>query len=187
MPPASPSSHDTLARTNEYEVTTVVKGPFLVARCRGRYTDALLDVMQKQVFMQMRPMAIDAAGLSGVTMPFARAAYYTAQALKSQGHALVLINPPDSVRGFIKLLGAEGRIPILLSESQLPAKVADIAQAAEKLEKELQQIRGPPRGRAAGLAHLDLAAGPREGLAPPHLRLPELHSEYAPLQRQGRA
>jgi serine phosphatase RsbU (regulator of sigma subunit) len=141
MPPASPSSHDTVARTNEYEVTTVVRGPFLVARCRGRYTDALLDVMQKQIFMQMRPMAIDAGALSGVTMPFARAAYYTAQALKSQGHALVLINPPDSVRGFIKLLGAEGRIPILLSESQLPAKVADVAQAAEKMDKELQLIR----------------------------------------------
>src|SRR5436190_16149266 len=104
MPPPAPS-HDTVARTNEYEITTLVKGPFLVAKCQGRYTEPLLDVMQKQVFMQMRPMAIDTGALSGITMPFARAAYYTAQALKSQGHALVLINPPDSVRGFIKLLG----------------------------------------------------------------------------------
>ena len=141
MPPASPSSHDTVARTNEFEVLTSVKGPFLVATCRGRYTDALLDVMQKQVFMQMRPIAIDAGMLSGVTMPFARAAFYTAQALKSQGHVLVLLNPPDSIRGFLKLLGAEGRIPILLSESQLPAKVADVAQAAEKMGRDLQQVR----------------------------------------------
>jgi serine phosphatase RsbU (regulator of sigma subunit) len=139
--PASPSSHETVARTNEYEVTTIVRGPFLVAVCRGRYTDSLLDTVQKQVFMQMRPMALDVGGLSGITMPFARAAFYTAQALKSQGHALVLINPPDSVRGFLKLLGAVGRIPILLSEAQLPAKVSDLGLATEKMERELQQIR----------------------------------------------
>src|SRR5690349_3071847 len=126
MPAASPS-HDTVARTNEFEVKASVKGPFLVATLRGRYTDALLDVMQKQVFHQPRSLAVDAGALSGITMPFARAAYTTAQALKGQGHALILINPPDSIRGFMKLLGAEGKIPILLSEAQLPGRVSDIA------------------------------------------------------------
>src|ERR1041384_2285288 len=140
MPPAPPS-HDTVARTNEFEVKAVVKGPFLVATLRGRHTEALLEVMRKQIFHPARSLALDASVLSGVTMPFARLVYTTAQAFKTQGHALVLINPPDSVRGFMKLLGAEGKIPALLSESQLPAKVSDLSAASEKLERELQQIR----------------------------------------------
>src|SRR5437016_1583943 len=140
MPPASPS-HDTVARTSEFEVKSAVKGPFLVATLRGRYTDALLEVMRKQVFPQARSLAIDASALSGISMPFARAAYTTAQALKGQGHAFVLINPPDSIRGFMKLLGAEGKVSILLSESQLPARASDVAQATEKLERELTQLR----------------------------------------------
>jgi serine phosphatase RsbU (regulator of sigma subunit) len=135
------ASHDTVARTNEFEITSLVRGPFLVVTMKGRYTDELLAVLQKQVFLQLRAMAIDAANLSGITMPLARGIYYTAQALRSQGHVLVLLSPPDSMRGFLKLLGAEGRVPILLSESQLPQKVGDVAPAADRLERELQQVR----------------------------------------------
>ncbi len=140
MPP-TPPAHETVARTNEFEVITAVKGPFLVVTIRGRYTEPLLDVLQKQVFMQMRSMAIDAGALSGAPTPLARAVSFAAQALKSQGHALVLLNPPDSLRSTLKLVGAEGRIPILLSEAQLPARVSDVHQAAEKMERDLQQVR----------------------------------------------
>lgn len=140
MPPAS-ASHDTVARTNEFEVKAAVKGPFLVVTLRGRYTDALLDVMQKQIFSHPRSLAIDASALSGVTMPFARVVNTVAQTLKPAGLALVFLNPPDSVRGFMKLLNADGRIPILLSDSQLPARVSEIAATLDKLDREVQQIR----------------------------------------------
>jgi serine phosphatase RsbU (regulator of sigma subunit) len=139
--PAGAPGHDTLARTNEYEATTTEKGPFLVVTLKGRYTDELLNLLQKQIFLQLRSLAFDCGALSGITMPFARGCYYTAQALKSQGHAFVLLNPPESVRGFLKLLGAEGRMAILLSESQLPSKPADVPQAAEKLERELGHVK----------------------------------------------
>lgn len=139
--PLPPPSHETVVRTNEYEVTTDLRGAFLLVNLRGRFTDDLLTVLQKQVFLQIRSLAVDASALSGMTMSLARAIYYTAQGLRSQGHALVLINPPDSLRGFFKLLGTGNRMPILLSASQLPAKPTDVDTAAQKLDTELQQVR----------------------------------------------
>jgi hypothetical protein len=50
MPPPTPS-HETVVRTNEYEVTTDLRGPFTLVTLRGRYTDDLLTVLQKQVFL----------------------------------------------------------------------------------------------------------------------------------------
>ncbi len=140
MPPPTPA-HDTVVRTNEYEVTTDVKGAFLVVTLRGRFTDEMLQILQKQVFLQLRSMAVDASALSGMTMALARALYYTAQGLRSQSQALVLINPPDSLRGFFKLLGTGNRMPMLLSAAQLPAKPTDVDAAAEKVERDLQQVR----------------------------------------------
>src|SRR5436190_17779167 len=113
LPPPTPS-HEIVARTNEYEVTTDLRGAFLLVSLRGRFTDEMLTVLQKQVFLQMRSMAIDAGALSGMTMALARAVFYVAQGLRSQGHSMVLINPPDSLRGFFKLLGAGNRMPTLL-------------------------------------------------------------------------
>lgn len=141
LPPPPNPSHETVARTAEYEVTTDLRGAFLLVSLRGRYTDDLLTVLNKQVFLQMRSMALDTSALSGMTMALARAIFYTAQGLRSQGHALVLLNPPDSLRGFFKLLGAGNRMPMLLSASQLPAKPADVDAAAAKLDTELQQVR----------------------------------------------
>jgi serine phosphatase RsbU (regulator of sigma subunit) len=140
MPPPIPS-HETVVRTNEYEVTTDLRGPFTLVTLRGRYTDDLLTVLQKQVFLKERSLAIDASALSGPTMALARAFQYTAQSGKAKDHAFALINPPDSLRGFFKLLGSASKIPILLSASQLPAKPADIEAAAAKLESELQLMR----------------------------------------------
>src|SRR5579859_6239455 len=139
MPPPTPS-HETVVRTNEYEVTTDLRGPFTLVTLRGRFTDDMLTVLQKQVFLKERSLAIDASALSGPTMALARALYYTAQAVKAKEHAMALINPPDSLRGFFKLLGT-AKLPILLSASQLPAKPSDVEGAAEKLDRELQQVR----------------------------------------------
>jgi len=141
MPPGPPPSQDTIARTNEFEVTGQVRGPFLVVTLRGRFTDDLLGVLQKQVFLQLRSIAVDCGALSGLTMAFARSVYYVSQQLKSQGHALVLLNPPDSMRSFLKLLGGEGRVHSLLSETQLPSKVEDVPAAAQRLERDLQLVK----------------------------------------------
>ncbi|HZE97060.1 MAG TPA: SpoIIE family protein phosphatase [Planctomycetota bacterium] len=140
MPPPTPS-HETVVRTNEYEVTTDERGAFVLVTLRGRFTDDLLTVLQKQVFLKVRSMAIDASALSGMTMSLARALQYTAQGLRNQNHALALINPPDSLRGFFKLLGTGSKIPILLSASKLPGKPSELESAAAKLETELQQLR----------------------------------------------
>ncbi|HLY10984.1 MAG TPA: PP2C family protein-serine/threonine phosphatase [Planctomycetota bacterium] len=139
MPPPTPS-HETVVRTNEYEVTTDQRGPFTLVTLRGRFTDDMLTVLQKQVFLKERSLAIDASALSGPSMALARAFYYTAQQGKAKDHALTLINPPDSLRGFFKLLGT-AKLPILLSASQLPAKPGDLEAVASKLENELQQVR----------------------------------------------
>jgi serine phosphatase RsbU (regulator of sigma subunit) len=139
MPPP-PAAHETVVRTNEYEVTTDIRGTFTLVTLRGRFTDDMLTVLQKQVFLKERSLAIDASALSGPTMALARAFQYTAQQVRAKEHALALINPPDSLRGFFKLLGAS-KLPILLSASQLPAKPADLDAAAAKLEQELQQVR----------------------------------------------
>ncbi|MFN3485636.1 MAG: PP2C family protein-serine/threonine phosphatase [Planctomycetota bacterium] len=136
------SSHDTIARTSEFEVIAAERDPFLLVTLRGRFTDELLSVLQKHVFLQLRSLALECSALSGITMAFTRSVYYAAQTLRSQGHTLVVLSPPESFRGFLKLLGADvGRLPILLSDAQLPARASDAAAAAEKLERELQQIR----------------------------------------------
>jgi serine phosphatase RsbU (regulator of sigma subunit)/anti-anti-sigma regulatory factor len=138
--PTPQASHDTVARTAEFEVTMQPRGAWSLAIVRGRFNDELLNILQRQVFLQLKPLAIDASALSGLSMALARAIFYHSQALRAQGQALALINPPDSLRGFFKLLGTS-RIPMLLSESQLTPKPADIDQAADKLEKELAQVR----------------------------------------------
>ena len=142
MPSAqAPRDHDTVARTGDFEVTTAPAGPFTVVRLSGRATDELLGVLQRQVFMQVRSLAVDATGLSAISMPLARSLYYTSQALRGQGQALVLLNPPDALRGFLKLLGAEKRIPVLLSETQLPARPADVDAVSDRLERDLLQFK----------------------------------------------
>jgi serine phosphatase RsbU (regulator of sigma subunit)/anti-anti-sigma regulatory factor len=140
MPTGIPT-RDTVARTNEFEVTTFDRGPFLVVTLKGRYTEELLGVLQKQIFLQLRSLAVDTSALSGISMSLARGLYYQAQTLKSQGHFFALLSPPDSMRGFLKLLGAESRVPILLSEAQLPVRAADVGPAAEKLDRELAHVR----------------------------------------------
>jgi serine phosphatase RsbU (regulator of sigma subunit) len=132
---------DTLVRTGEFEIKTVPHGSFIRVLLTGRVTDQLLGVLQNSVFLQVKSLAIDAGALSGITMAFARAVYYAWQAMKAQGEWIVLVNPPDSLRGFLKLLGAENRVPVLLSETQLPALPQDAPAAAEKLERELQQLK----------------------------------------------
>lgn len=135
------ASHQTVARTAEFEITASARGPFVVLMLRGRCTDGLLDVLQKRVFLQVRSVAVDASELGGVTMPLARLLYYRAQELKGQSQQLILVNPPDSLRGFLKLLGAVGRIPVLLSEGQIPGRLAEVPAAAQQLDDELKQIR----------------------------------------------
>ncbi len=137
----NPQGADTVVRTSEFEIVSAAAGAFQKYVLRGRFNDDMLGVLQRQVLLPIQSMAIDAGALSGITMALARAVYYTYQALRSQGMALVLLNPPDSLRGFLKLLGADQRVPILLSESQLPPKPADAAQASQKLEQELQQLK----------------------------------------------
>ncbi len=135
------SDHETVARTGDFEVTAAPRGGFTLVTLRGRYTDDLLAILQRQVFLQLKDLAVDASALSGITMALARTLYYTHQALRSQNHGLALINPPDSLRNFFKLLGAERKLPSLLSETQLPAKASDLEAAAERLDRELVQIK----------------------------------------------
>jgi serine phosphatase RsbU (regulator of sigma subunit) len=136
-----PPEADTVLRTGEFEILSATVGAFHKYILRGRFNDDMLGALQRQVLIPTQNMAIDAGGLSGITMALARSVYYTFQAMRGQGLALVLLNPPDSLRGFLRLLGADQRVPVLLSESQLPARPADAAQAAEKLEKELQAFK----------------------------------------------
>jgi serine phosphatase RsbU (regulator of sigma subunit) len=142
MPASAPSNdHETVARTGDFEVTTAVRGAFLLVTLRGRYTDDLLGILQRQVFLQLRNLAVDAGALSGITMALARTLYYTAQALKSQSHALALVNPPDALRNFLKLLGADRRLPVLLADTQLPAQPQDLEAAAARVDRELGQVK----------------------------------------------
>ena len=132
---------DTVLRTGEFEILSSPVRCFQRILLRGRFNEDMLAALQKQVLLPTQSVAIDASALSGITMALARSLYIAAQALKGQNQALVLLNPPESLRGFLKLLGADQRVPILLSESQLPEKPQDAAPAAAKLEKELQAVR----------------------------------------------
>jgi serine phosphatase RsbU (regulator of sigma subunit) len=132
---------ETLGRTGDYEVLSSERGAFTLVTLRGRFTDELLTLLQRQVFMQVRNLAVDLSGLSGITMTLARSCYYASQALRGQGKALALISPPDNFRGFLKLLGADKRIPILLSDAQLPARARDLDAAADRVEKEVAAVK----------------------------------------------
>lgn len=133
--------HETLGRTGDYEVLSSAHGSFALVTLRGRYTEELLGLLQRQVFMQVRNLAVDLSAMSGITMTLARSLYYASQALRGQGCVLVLISPTDAFRGFLKLLGAEKKMPILLSETQLPSRPTDAEAAADRLDKEVQAIR----------------------------------------------
>lgn len=141
MKPPAPPDHETLARNGDFEVLTAVRGAFTLVTMRGRFTDELQGLLQRQVFMQVRNLAVDASGLAGITMTLARGIYYAAQALRGQGAVLVLLAPPDTLRSFLKLLGADKRLPVLLSASQLPAKPADAEAVADRIDKELQVLK----------------------------------------------
>ena len=137
-----PIDYETLGRTGDYEVISTGRGAFTVVALRGRFNEELLGLLQRQVFMQVRNIAVDLSALSGATMTLARSVHYAAQALRGQGCVLALVSPPESFRGFLKLLGAERKIPILLSETQLPARPTDVEAAADRLEKELRTVKG---------------------------------------------
>ncbi len=143
MKPPAPSSsgQETLARTGDFEVLAGPSGAFTLVVVRGRYTDELQALLQRQVFPQIRHLAVDVSGLAGITMTLARGLHYAAQALQKQNCVLVLLSPPDSLRGFFKLLGAERRMPVLLSASQLPSRPPDVEAVAERLERELLTLK----------------------------------------------
>lgn len=137
----SGAAGETVARTNEFEVRIAPRDPFALITLRGRYTDELLGVLLKQVFSLKKGLAIDASALSGVTMALARAIYTASNQLRAADLGLALLNPPDSLRGFLKLMAGDHGVPILLSETQLPPKVKELRAAAEKVERDLQQVR----------------------------------------------
>ncbi len=143
-----PPDADTVLRTGEFEILSAPAGAFRKYVLRGRFNEDMLGALQKQVLLPVQSVAIDAAALSGITMPLARALTYASQALKGQGQALVLLSPPESLRGFLKLLGADQKVPVLLSESQLPARPADAAQAADRVEKELLALKQQMEGNS---------------------------------------
>jgi serine phosphatase RsbU (regulator of sigma subunit)/anti-anti-sigma regulatory factor len=142
-PSPAPSSgeHETLARTGDFEVLSAARAAYTLITLRGRFTEDLLGLLQRQVLMQVRNLAVDVSGLAGITMTLARSLYYAAQALRGQGCVLVLISPPDSLRGFLKLLDADKRMPMLLSESQMPAKPQDAEAVAAHLDRELLGVK----------------------------------------------
>ena len=74
-----PLEHETLGRTGDYEVVSTARGAFTVVSLRGRFTEELLALLQRQVFMQVRNIAVDLSSLSGITMTLARSVYYAAR------------------------------------------------------------------------------------------------------------
>ncbi len=62
---------------------------------------------------------------------------------------VVLLNPPDKIRGLVKLVAGEGGLPIVLSEADLVGDVKDVEERVAEMQRQHSLVRRQLEGNPA--------------------------------------
>lgn len=143
MPDMGDASNEARVHAREQEFTLNVKerGHFTVLSPVGRYSDTLLGVLVQDFMDKPAYLAVDLSRLEAVTLPLIRAFYEYAVGLGREEGRLVLLRPPDKIRGLVKLVAKQDVIPIVLSERDLEGDTREIHQRMTKSADRLDLVR----------------------------------------------
>ena len=150
MPEREGNPGETRVHTREQEFTLSVKetGLYKVLSPVGRYTDTLLGVLVQDFLGKPGFLAVDLSRLDAVTLPLIRALGEYAAGLKPGEGRVVLLRPPDKIRGLVKLVAREGVLPIILAETDLEGDLREVEDRVAEVQRQhalvRQQLEGNP-------------------------------------------
>ncbi len=136
-----------VAQTPDYEVGVRKRANWTLVYLRGRYTDAMVELMRTQVFRDkerhaQHSFALDLSKLANIGMPLAREIWFQSQQLRTSGdRRCVLLNPPEKMRSLLTLISPGAKLISFSAEDELPPDVKNIEAVAQRLEQEYGDIR----------------------------------------------
>lgn len=128
-------------RDKDFTLYTRRRGVFTLLAPAGRYTEALLGVLLQDYLSKPGYYAVDLSALDAVTLPLIRALRDFAGAVDPASARLVFVNPPDRIRALLRLVDADGRIPVTFSERDLEGDLEEVDGRVRRAEDRLQLVR----------------------------------------------
>lgn len=128
-------------RDKEFTLFLRKRGRFTVLVPTGKYTEALMGSLVQDFLAKPAYLAIDLSRLDAVTLTLVKALTEFAAGLDPERGRLVLVNPPDRIRGLVKLVGGEGKITIILSERELEGDLRDVDARISRSHDRLHLVR----------------------------------------------
>ncbi len=128
-------------RDQDFTLYLRPRGLFTILAPAGRYSDTLLGVLGQDFLSKPGFLAVDLSGLDAVTLPLIRALRDYAVELDPARGRMVFINPPDRIRGLLKLVDPDGRIPVTFSERDLEGDLEAVDGRVRRAEDRLQLVR----------------------------------------------
>jgi serine phosphatase RsbU (regulator of sigma subunit) len=137
-----PPLEEVVTRTAENEAITWMSGAYCCVRMSGKFTVDLAEAVRTRVLNRDNvSMAVDVANLSGIPMSFARELYFAARSRQKGHNRIVLVNPPDYLRGLLNLISDRQAIPSVADFKLLPDDPRLIERQIEELRKSLDGVR----------------------------------------------
>ncbi len=128
-------------RDKEFTLFVRKRGMFTVLVPTGKYTETLLGSLVQDFLAKPGYLAVDLSRLDAVTLTLVKALYEFAAELDPAQGRLVLLNPPDRIRGLVKLVGREGKVTIILSERELEGELCDVDERIRRSHDRLHLVR----------------------------------------------
>jgi hypothetical protein len=113
-------------RDKDFTLYLRSRGPFTVLVPMGRYTDSLLGVVVQDFLQKPDFLGIDLSRLDAVALPLVRALCDYATSVDPAQGRLVFVQPPDRIRGLLKLVARDARIVVAPSEQDLEGKLEEV-------------------------------------------------------------
>ena len=128
-------------RDKEFTLFLRKRGLFTVLVPTGKYTETLLGALVQDFLAKPGYVAVDLSRLDAVTLTLIKALYEFAAGLDPARGRLVLVNPPDRIRGLVKLVGGEGKVTIIVSERELEGELGDVDERIRRSHDRLHLVR----------------------------------------------
>jgi hypothetical protein len=143
MPPRGATTRRTRIHAKDKDYTLYVKsrGAFKLLVPTGRYTESLLGLVVQDFLRKPAFLAMDLSRLDAVALPLIRALGEYASGPEGEGGRMVLLNPPDKIRGLVRLVDREGKIAVAVSESDLEAPPDEIEGRLSRVNDRMNLVR----------------------------------------------
>jgi serine phosphatase RsbU (regulator of sigma subunit) len=143
MPAHGGSTRSTKIHVQDKDFTLFVgrRGVFTVLVPTGRYTEALLGFLVHDFLNKPDFLAVDLSKLDAVTLTLVRALCEYGGGLGPGAGRMILVNPPEKIRGLVKLVGGEGKLTMTFSARDLEGELTEVDDRIRRSYDRLHLVR----------------------------------------------